>query len=94
MTKVTTSLSFIGNLLAFFCPSSSINNIKKIKTKTLFEYERKDTFQYIQKALEDAISRAHCFFYTVNTNYSSSVSLLQIKIVRKGMHALFSNTIA
>jgi hypothetical protein len=53
--------------MEFVCLSLSFNCKKKVKT--FLDNERKDAFQYIQEAPEDAISGALVLLYAVDAIY-------------------------
>ena len=67
MTDVTTSLSFLGILMALVCPSPSFNCTNK--GKIFLDNEGKDAFQLIKEAPEDTISGALALLYAINANY-------------------------
>ncbi|MEK4484945.1 hypothetical protein MHH81_05010 [Psychrobacillus sp. FSL H8-0484] len=67
MTDVTTTLSFLGNFIASICPAPSFNSMDKVKV--FLDNERKDAFQLIKEAPEDAISGALVLLYTIDAYY-------------------------
>lgn len=78
ITERVFSDTVFGHLMAFVCTSPSYNSQKQISS--FLDNQRKVTFLFIEKALEDSISFAISLLYFVNTYYVYIFPLVLKKI--------------